>query len=187
MRKSMATLLVGAVFATFAHFAHADTVTTFNVDGTATNQLSESLGTCASGATCSFSGTLGVDVTSGAVTAENITLPGLSAFDDVTASMSEGSNRWYLVAYDSTGDQDLRLDILTAPGSSLVGFTGGTFSQNAVINQESGDGFSDGETLYADVTGSIAAPSPVPLPGSAWLMLSGLGGLGMLARKRKAA
>jgi hypothetical protein len=36
-------------------------------------------------------------------------------------------------------------------------------------------------------TWSISQTSPVPLPAAAWLMLSGLGGLGAMARKRTAA
>lgn len=40
--------------------------------------------------------------------------------------------------------------------------------------------------LSYDIT-SISPPSPVPLPASAWLMLSGVIGLGAMARKRRTA
>ncbi len=33
---------------------------------------------------------------------------------------------------------------------------------------------------------SYAAVTPVPLPGSAWFMLSALGGLGFMARRHRA-
>jgi len=35
------------------------------------------------------------------------------------------------------------------------------------------------------VTYNITSLTPVPLPAAAWLMLSGLGGLGLVGRKRK--
>jgi hypothetical protein len=39
----------------------------------------------------------------------------------------------------------------------------------------------------ADISGTISSIQVVPLPAAAWLMLSGLGGFGALARKKRAA
>ena len=44
-----------------------------------------------------------------------------------------------------------------------------------------------GEDLIIGTVTSIENVSAVPLPAAAWLMLSGLGGLGFLGRRRKAA
>jgi hypothetical protein len=96
-----------------------------------------------------------------------------------------------------------------------LGIPSGTFWTSTVQNaagQECYDGFcfdspqsnylarnqsnavdANGSAGVAGVTGSLAvaqysasAPSAVPIPAAAWLMASGLGALGVAARKRKA-
>jgi hypothetical protein len=47
-----------------------------------------------------------------------------------------------------------------------------------------GDAF--GPTSYFDALAVRSGDTPVPLPAAAWLLLSGLGGLGLFGRKRKA-
>jgi hypothetical protein len=44
-----------------------------------------------------------------------------------------------------------------------------------------------GNALNSSVGGAFySTPAPVPLPAAAWLLLSGLAGLGFVARRRQA-
>ncbi len=91
--------------------------------------------------------------------------------------------------------------VLSAWGAGELGLSGEPFSKSSTlsavvelsagshsleIQAERGYSVGLGTTPYQYI-GDISAASPVPLPATAWLMLSGLGGLGVMARKRKSA
>ena len=181
MNKSLGLVFAAIILATSAAYAHDDTITTFNVSGTAKNLTSGNLGTCTSGSTCAFSGTLGVDVTSGAVNGLDITFPGLSAFDSFTHSIATAGSGWDLTMWNNgnTGDHSAIQFNTTPTSGSLVGFNGGIITGNSVISPSAA-------SLYEILGGTIALPttSSVPEPGSLVLMLAGFSALSFFTLRR---
>lgn len=140
-----------------ARAARADTIKDFIVSGTAQNVSRGTLGSCAAGATCSFSGIMMVDVTAGLVTGADITFPGLSAFTNCCGSQGPFLGNSWEVRIPNTAGETILLDFTTTPTpASLVGFAGGNIFGFTVSN-------SDDIAAYLDLSGTI---TPVPEPSS---------------------
>jgi hypothetical protein len=110
------------------------------------------------------------------------------------AQVSAGTSPSYLAltAYDTVGQ------VYTGWASLTSSSDGSAFQLNAIafndfattvntyqsviINGDTGNGMYVAPTYVANVAG----PSAVPIPAAAWLMASGLGALGVAARKRRA-
>ena len=155
----------------------ADAITTFDLLGSAKNISGVTLGSCAAGATCPFSGMFQVDTTKGTVESRgfDITFRGLLAFTNPIVSERSG-NGWRIVAINNPRVAQLALSFSTAPTSgSLVGFTGGSILAGEV----------EGELrpiLLDNFSGSI---TPVPEPSSLVLVASGMLALGLTRRLGK--
>jgi hypothetical protein len=170
-------LLAACVMALTVGTANANTLTTFDASG---NYLMPS-GT-------SISGTLGVDVTAGAITNVNLTVTGYSTFTDLLFTQLEPAGgsvpaRVYLNIENSTGNI-LGL-FLNTTSSYLVGYNGGSIldagAQCILCNPP---------TFPIGLNGTLTAEvSATPLPAALPLFAGGLGALGLLnwRKKRKAA
>jgi hypothetical protein len=144
--------------------ARADTIKDFVVSGTAENVSGGMLGTCAAGATCSFSGTMMVDVNVGvgSILAYDITFPGLLAWNDCCMDQGPGIFPLWLTFSFNSNFELLRLNFTTTSGS-LVGFDGGSIVGENVTTPI--------DFLYRNLSGSI---TPVPEPSSLALLGGGV-------------
>ena len=134
------------------------------------------LGSCAAGATCSFFGTLTIDVTMGTLEGVNFSFPGLPAFDIVqfSAPLPTNPEEWAITSLNIPDHLSLRFTTTPTPGS-LVGFAGGKITRAHITNLQTN------RLVYLNFSGSIA---PVPEPSSLALPGTGLIGLAGTVRRK---
>jgi hypothetical protein len=101
------------------------------------------------------------------------TLPNTYFADDAESSNSNNSVQSDFRLYGGTG-ADAPFDASGLPVFSNATSNSGTLE-------------SDNLGLVSQLTYTITSLAPVPLPASAWLLLSGLVGVGVMARKRRIA
>jgi len=108
-----------------------------------------------------------------------------------------------LLANDTTPNPPLEVFLVTAPSDGALeipaadtirGGPPGAFNGGFVYTPNLGSSGTDSFTFQIEdatdqlsnvATAYVDVTAPVPLPASIWLMLSGLGGIGTMVRKRK--
>ena len=144
-----------------------------------------------------YSGTLSIDVTSGAVTAADITLSGYPVFNGTIFQVADFQSlpATYVVQIFDSESAMLQL-AFTTPGGSLVGFTGGSiFSEviSVIPCLPTNCPATESVQLTAFVpsqdvdviTGSVGTVASVPEPSTWAMMLLGFAGIGFMAYRRK--
>jgi hypothetical protein len=159
------TSLIMALMFTIGGVAHAST-TTLNFTGVTFTDSASLLGTVMID-TGTGAATINAIFTDGSFTETFSGLASVSGSStDTTLSLSAFSPTFASLA-------------VAIPTTTLASYTGGLLEIGGASSV-----FATGIGNDLITGGSLAAP--VPLPAAAWLMLSGLGGLGVMRRKRKA-
>lgn len=175
MRHLMKHLAVGgllsAMWLAAPAIAVADTITTFDASGTFDNGSV-------------MSGTVTIDVTTGAATGADINIAGPSLSATLDYIHSSGAdyfddNSWTLVV--STGQSIdpyifFYIDTSAAGSKTLVGYAGGPLYSNTMLGSDGGSTFINNypNGYPGLVSGSFSPETDVPEPATYWLMVVGV-------------
>jgi hypothetical protein len=122
------------------------------------------------------------------IASSTVKLSAVGWLDAFWTPVSVTPNATYYLAISTGGIGTGALEpAVSSDKNQALYVNGGSYAFNPTNNafENSGEPYSGFD--FAFRTYFAEAPSPVPLPAAAWLMLSGLAGLGVLGRRRKAA
>jgi hypothetical protein len=163
--------------------ANANTITTFDILGTAAVAGNFITGSTFVSGVHEFSGKLTMDVIAGEVTVVDISVPIMGPdFTNLLSSSSDCSLTcgWEITA--TNGSSFVSFAFSTTVPGSLVGFNGGSIMTGQGIGGSGG-------FLFVPQTGDLTPVGETPLPATLPLFATGLGVLGLLGwrRRQKAA
>ena len=136
-------------------------------------------------------GTVRIDNTLGTVIASNITISGAPALpspDSFTTILAAAPTQLGTFDFNvEDGSGNIFSSGLTAP--TLVGFTGGAFCSDQTSNLcgSALEDLSNGFSFYGLQSGTLSLANAVPEPSTWAMMILGFCGLGVMARRSKAA